>query len=99
MLDYMLYMKVFPPMVWSMIFASMLTYALGFLVIAMSRTNHFHEFSNSESFGVSNSVALSVMLLIQNQEYKVRTLQINSCPCLLPVWQHGELPHLMVLLV
>ena len=69
--DYLLYMKLFPPIVWALVFASVLTFTVGFLIIAMSGTNRFHGFSDSESFGVSNSIALSVMLLIQNQEYKV----------------------------
>ena len=69
--DYLLYMKLFPPSVWALVISTILIFALGFLIIAMSGTNDFHDFTDSESFGVFNSAALSVMLLYQNQEYKI----------------------------
>ena len=64
-LNYSAFLNIFPIHVWILIAVSFLILAIAFYIISASEINHFHEDSDSESFGLLNSMALSVILIIQ----------------------------------
>ena len=64
-LNYTAFIDIFPVNVWILIAASFIILAIAFYIINTSGVNKFHEYSDSESFGLLNSIALSVILAIQ----------------------------------
>ena len=64
-LNYSAFVNTFPINVWILIAASFLILSIAFYIISISEINHFHEDTDSESFGLLNSMALSVILAIQ----------------------------------
>ena len=64
-LNYSGFVNTFPVNVWILTSASLLAIAIAFYIISSSRTNHFHNDWDPESFGLLNSVALSVILAMQ----------------------------------
>ena len=64
-LNYSAFVDTFPIFVWILIAASFLILAIVFYIISATDINHFHEDSDSEPFGLLNSIALSVILAIQ----------------------------------
>ena len=64
-LNYSAFVNTFPIVVWILIAASFLILAIAFYIISTSGINKFHDDSDSESFGLLNSLALSVILAIQ----------------------------------
>ena len=64
-LNYTAFIDIFPVNVWVLIATSFLILAMAFYIISTSGVNKFHENSDSESFGLLNSMALSVILAMQ----------------------------------
>ena len=65
MLNYTAFVDIFEINVWIVIATSFLILAIAFYIISTSGVNKFHEYQDSESFGLLNSMALSVILAIQ----------------------------------
>ena len=64
-LNFTAFLDIFHINVWILIAITFLVIAAAFYVTEKSGNNRFHEFTDSEEFGYLNSVALSVILLIQ----------------------------------
>jgi ABC-type amino acid transport substrate-binding protein len=59
------YLEIFPPETWSVCAAMLFGIALGFLIINNSGENLLHRSDDPEAFSLFNSVALSMLLLMQ----------------------------------
>jgi hypothetical protein len=59
------YVDIFPNTTWFLCGAMLLVISAGFVIIEKTGMNKFHSFSDSESFAILNSVALSALLLFQ----------------------------------
>ena len=64
-LNFTAFIDIFHVNVWILIAITFLVIAAAFYAIAICGNNRFHELIDSEEFGFLNSVALSVLLLIQ----------------------------------
>ena len=64
-LNYTAFVNTFDIVVWILIASSFLILAIAFYIISSTGANKFHDSSDSESFGILNSMALSVILAIQ----------------------------------
>jgi ABC-type amino acid transport substrate-binding protein len=59
------YMDIFPNRAWFVCGLMLLLISAGFVIIEKTGMNNFHRFSDSESFTMLNSAALSALLLFQ----------------------------------
>ena len=64
-LNYTAFVDIFPVNVWILIAVAFLILAIAFHIISSSGINKFHRQTDTESFGLLNSMALSVILAIQ----------------------------------
>ena len=64
-LNYTAFVDIFPINVWVLIAVAFLILAIAFHIISSSGINKFHRQTDTESFGLLNSMALSVILAIQ----------------------------------
>ena len=64
-MNYWVYVDIFPRHVWALQAASLLTLALGFFLVRVSRVNRFHPQDDPENFGLLNSVALVATMIMQ----------------------------------
>ena len=58
-------MDIFPNHVWFIFAGGIISLSIGFMIIQQSHINDFHQPYDSENFGLFNSLALPVVLLMQ----------------------------------
>jgi ABC-type amino acid transport substrate-binding protein len=63
--QFWVYMDIFPFIIWLTLVCMIISTCVGFFIINLSGVNSFHKSPNSEEFGIDNSFALSILLLLQ----------------------------------
>ena len=76
-LNYLVYLEIFPMYVYVLIFTGLISFASIFFLISQSGIDNFHINPDSEHFGFTNSIGLSMMLLMQ-LTYQISTKAMST---------------------
>ena len=69
------FMDIFPNHVWFIFGGGLVSLSFGFTIIQISHMNDFHKLQDSENFGITNSLALTAIILMQwSYDVTVKTI-------------------------
>lgn len=75
--DYLVFLKIFPLYVYGMIFGAIFLFAVVFYLIGLSGIDNLHKQPDSERFGFTNSIGISMMFLMQ-LGYQISTKAMST---------------------